>query len=102
MHVTRPRPRRQVVPLRGLLAARPHDGRVWAAANGKTVVDYQGQTQKDSGLYVWWPFKVYVGTALEQFGGRPIYQWMDDVEFASEPPNPLPPVAREDSFSCQD
>jgi hypothetical protein len=45
---------------------------------------------------------VYVGTALEQFGGRPIYQWMDDVEFASEPPNPLPPVARADSFSCQD
>jgi hypothetical protein len=78
------------------------DGRVWAAANGETLVDYQGQTQKDSGLYVWWPFKVYVGTALEQFGGRPIYQWMDDVEFASDPPNPLPPVAREDSFSCQD
>ena len=77
----------------------PRDGRLWAAADGKTIVDYQGQTQKDSAVWVWWPFKVYGGTNLERFGGTPIYQWIDDVEFASEPPSPLPP-AREDGFTC--
>jgi hypothetical protein len=76
------------------------DGRLWAAANGKTFVDYRGQTQRDSSVYVWWPFKVYGGTNLERFGGRSIFQWVDDVEFASEPPSALPP-SREDSFTCQ-
>jgi hypothetical protein len=77
------------------------DGRFWAAANGETIADYQGQTKMDSYLYVWWPFKVYVGTVLEEFGGKPIYEWVDDVEFASEPPSPLSAMAREGSFASQ-
>ena len=76
------------------------DGRVWGAANGRVFVDYKGRTQKDSALFVWWPFKLYVGTALEKFEGRALYQWVDDVEFANNPPKPLPDVPRGDTYSC--
>ncbi len=66
------------------------DGRVWAAVNGKTIVDYHGQTQKDSGLFVWWPFKVYTGGQIDTMpdapGYRSIYQWVDDVEIWSDFP----------------
>jgi hypothetical protein len=77
------------------------DGRLWGAANGKTFVDYRGRTQKDSSLYVWWPFKIYVGTDLESFGGKPLYQWVDDVEFANEPPVALPAVPANDTYTCE-
>jgi len=62
------------------------DGRVWAAVDGQTIVDFTGQTMVDSGLYVWWPFKLYTGSNLEAFGEHPLYQWIDDVEFRQERP----------------
>jgi hypothetical protein len=65
------------------------DGVVWAAADGQTIVNYTGQTQKDSGLYGWWPFKVYAGDALDEFGGLPIYRWVDDFELYDKPPSGL-------------
>jgi hypothetical protein len=77
-----------------------NDGRMWGAANGRVFVDYKGRTQKDSGLFVWWPFKVYVGTGLEKFREQPIYQWIDDVEFARKPPTPLPDVPKGDTYTC--
>lgn len=77
------------------------EGRLWGAANGQVFVDYKGRTQKDSGLFVWWPFKLYVGKALQHFERTPLYQWIDDVEFANEPPTPLPDVPKGDTYTCR-
>ena len=77
------------------------NGRIWAAVNGETIGDYQGQTRRDNALFVWWPFKLYVGSVLEEFGGTPIYEWVDDVEFANEPSSRLPAMALEGSFTSQ-
>ena len=63
----------------------PTDGFVWAAVDGKLVADYRGFTQVDSGLYVWWPFKVYSGD-ISGYVGPPFYQWVDDVVILREPP----------------
>lgn len=67
------------------------DGRVWAAANGQVALDFTGRTQRDSALYVWNPFKVYLGSDLRGYSGPPIYQWLDDVELYSDAPGPLAP-----------
>ncbi|MBI5150405.1 MAG: hypothetical protein HZA28_06510 [Candidatus Omnitrophica bacterium] len=75
------------------------NGRVWAAVDGKTIADYRGRTQKDSGLYVWWPLKVYAGTALKSYPYA-LYQWVDDVKFY----NRIPPDAsapRNGTFTCE-
>ena len=66
------------------------DGRVWGAVNGVTFCDHIGRTRADSAIYVWWPMKVYVGSNLDSFGGRPIYQWVDDVEIDEAAPAHLP------------
>jgi len=67
------------------------NGRVWGAVNGQTFADFRGQTQKDDGLFVWWPFKVYVGGQLEAISNNPgytsIYQWVDDVEVYDDIPS---------------
>jgi hypothetical protein len=55
------------------------DGRIWGAVDGRVFIDRVGQTQKDSSVYVWWPMKVYVGSNLGSFGGKHIYQWVDDM-----------------------
>jgi hypothetical protein len=62
------------------------DGRVWAAVNGQTIVDHRGRTKKDSGVGVWWPFKVYVGGDREITKRGTLYQWIDDVEFYRDIP----------------
>lgn len=87
-----------------LQRGRAHDklfGRAWGAANGQLFVDQKGRTQKDSGLFVRWPFKLYVGTALEKFEQTPLCQWTDDVELVSKPPVPLPAEPEGDSYTCR-
>jgi hypothetical protein len=65
------------------------DGRLWAAANGQVALDFTGRTQRDSELYVWNMFKVYLGSDIRGYVGPPIYQWLDDVELYSSAPGPL-------------
>ena len=67
------------------------DGRVWAAADGQTLLDYTGRTMKDSGLYVWWPFKIYLGEDLKGYTGPPIWQLVDDFELYADPPAVMAP-----------
>jgi hypothetical protein len=69
----------------------PVAGRFWAAANGVTVADVTGRTKLNSGLYVWWPFKVYLGEDLKTYTGPPIWQLVDDVEIWTDPPAEMPP-----------
>ncbi len=83
----------------------PKDGRVWAAANGETIVDYKGRTQKDSGLFVWWPIKVYTGGQIDFIPNTPgyksIYQWVDDVEVYNDIPASSAALIKDDKFSCE-
>ena len=48
-----------------------------------------------------WPFKVYTGGDLESFGGKPIYQWVDDVTFDDEPPINLPAAPSGEGYTCE-
>jgi hypothetical protein len=75
------------------------NGRVWAAVNGQTIVDYRGVTQNDSELQVWWPFKVYVGGSLRLYPNDTFYQWVDDVEIGQV----IPASSQQslDTFSCE-
>jgi hypothetical protein len=77
----------------------PANGRVWAAVNGQTIVDYRGRTQRDSELYVWWPFKVYVGSGLRDYPNDTFYQWVDDVEIGQVIPSSSNQTS--DTFSCR-
>ena len=79
----------------------PTDGRVWAAVNGETIIDYRGRTQKDSELFVWWPFKVYVGGALDLYPNDTFYQWVDDVGIYPEIPSASQPLSKGDTYSCE-
>lgn len=74
-------------------------GRVWAAVNGVTIVDYRGRTQNDSELYVWWPFKIYLGGGIRLFPNDTFYQWVDDVEIGQDIPATSQPSS--DTFSCE-
>lgn len=80
------------------------NGRVWAAVNGKTIVDFRGRTQNNSGIWVWWPFKVYTGGQIERIPDNPdyrsIYQWVDDVEIWSDIPA-FASIPQKDSFTCR-
>lgn len=62
------------------------DGRFVAKVDGVPIIEYTGQTMKNTGLYVWWPFKVYTGTNLKDFGEKVIYQNIDDFELWTEHP----------------
>jgi hypothetical protein len=79
------------------------NGRVWGAADGQTFVDYHGRTQNDDGLFVWWPFKVYVGGQLHEISGTPgytsIHQWVDDVEVFDDIPSDASPP-QTGTFTC--
>lgn len=83
----------------------PKDGRVWAAVNGETIVNYRGRTQKDSGLFVWWPMKVYTGGQIDFIPDTPgyngIYQWVDDVEVYDDIPSSSAALIKDDKFSCE-
>jgi hypothetical protein len=63
------------------------DGRLWAAVDGEAIVDFRGQTKKDSPLNLWWPFKIYVGSNLPDYGEQPIYRTYDDFEIHTDPPS---------------
>ncbi|MHA1951224.1 MAG: hypothetical protein ACW987_15325 [Candidatus Thorarchaeota archaeon] len=78
------------------------DGRIWAAINGDVITDYEGQTSKNSGVYAWWPMKVYTGSNLDDFDGDTFYQWVDDIVFEDGPPAAMPeePEGEGVTFEC--